>query len=300
MKKINLLIIFILCAGTLSLAAQTDSASIYKKRKYILWTSAATGYAASMTFLYHSWYKNHEQTSFHFINDSKEWNLQDKAGHTITSYYITNYTNNIYRWAGYEQNQAVWMAGATGFFYQTVIEVLDGFSAKWGASYTDLLANTSGSLLYIGQKKLWDEQRIIPKYSYHESKFPKYRPDLLGSNLAEKILKDYNAHTYWLSGNLDQLFPETRFPPWLNIALGYNAYGMTGGEKNVNSFNGTPVPDYKRTSRILIAPDIDFKKIHTKYRFINFVLGALRFLKAPAPALEYNGRKGIRFHLVYF
>jgi len=284
----------------LLLKGQADTSINYKKRKQILWIGAATGYAGSMTFLYHAWYKNYEQSDFHFINDGKAWMLQDKAGHTITSYYITNYTFNIYRWAGYNQQQSMWMAGATGFFYQTVIEVLDGFSAKWGASYADLLANSTGSFLYIGQKRLWNEQRIIPKYSYHNTEFPKYRPDLLGSTLAENILKDYNAHTYWLSANLDRLAPQAGLPRWLNIAVGYNAYGMTGGDKNVLNYNGKAIPPFKRTGRLILAPDIDFKRIETGSAFLQNFLGALRFLKAPAPAIEYDFRKGFRFYLLYY
>ena len=300
MRKQYLFILVLLAVLPLGLSAQGDSTSIYKKRRNLLLVGGLTGYAGSMTFLYHSWYKNYEQSSFHFIDDSGEWMLQDKAGHVITTYYLTHYASQSYRWAGYRDAKAVWMAGATGFLYQTVIEVLDGFSAKWGASSADLIANTTGSLLYIGQNQLWGEQRIIPKYSYHDTQYPDYRPDLLGSNLPENMLKDYNAQTFWLSANLNAIMPRKTLPPWLNLAAGYNAYGMTGGEKNASSYNGNPIPEFERTARFLLAPDIDFKQINPDSRVLNFIFGALRFFKMPAPALEYNTRKGLRFHLIYF
>lgn len=300
MKKSALLIAFLVIATSAVMASRPDSGKIYRKRKQLLLAGGITAYAGSMTFLYHSWYKNYDQSSFHFINDTHEWMLMDKAGHTLTAYYLSNYSFHAYRWAGYEKNRAVWMAGATGFMYQTVIEVLDGFSAKWGASYGDLAANTLGCLLFASQQNGWQEQRILPKYSYHNTKFPDYRPDLLGNTLAKNLLKDYNAHTYWLSFNIRSLFPDSRSPSWLNVAVGYNGYGMTGGEKNASSYNGKPIPEFTRTARFFLAPDVDFGRIETDSRFLNFLLKGLRFLKAPSPALEYDFSKGLRVKLLYF
>ena len=50
--------------------------------------------------------------------------------------------------------------------------------------------------------------------------------------LPERILKDYNAQTYWVSANLPSFFKETNFPLWLNIAIGYGAEGMFGAVNN--------------------------------------------------------------------
>jgi hypothetical protein len=45
-------------------------------------------------------------------------------------------------------------------------------------------------------------KRITPKFSFHTTQYAQYRPNVLGSSLAEQILKDYNGQTYWLSVNL--------------------------------------------------------------------------------------------------
>jgi hypothetical protein len=38
------------------------------------------------------------------------------------------------------------------------------------------------------------------------------RPDVLGSNLPERIIKDYNGQTYWLSVNLHLFFKQSKIP----------------------------------------------------------------------------------------
>ena len=42
---------------------------------------------------------------------------------------------------------------------------MDGYSAEWGASSGDIIANALGTGLYISQELLWKEQRITPKFS---------------------------------------------------------------------------------------------------------------------------------------
>jgi hypothetical protein len=59
----------------------------------------------------------------------------------------------------------------------------------------DIIANASGTALFV----LWKEQRITPKFSFHTTQYAQYRPNVLGSSLAEQMLKDYNGQTYWLS-----------------------------------------------------------------------------------------------------
>ncbi len=297
MKKT--LLICILAVFGLSLFGQ-DSIINYEKRKKILTYGATAAYAGSMTLLYQAWYKNYKQSPFHFYNDNDNWMLADKMGHTFTSYQISRLGHGASKWAGYPENTSVWVGGATGFVFQTVIEVLDGFSAGWGASPGDLAANTLGSALFISQQKLWQQQRITIKLSYHHTKFNNYRPDLLGSNEIESILKDYNGLTIWLSGNLKSFWPESALPDWLNMAVGYNAYGMTGASSNSMSYNGNPIPEFDRTRRFLLSPDIDWTNIESDSRFVTMLLKGLSFIKLPAPALEWNQKNGLRVHLVYF
>jgi hypothetical protein len=65
--------------------------------------------------------------------------------------------------------------------------------------------------------------------NFHLTDYASKRPDVLGSNLPERIIKDYNGQTYWLSVNLHSFFKQSKIPKWLNLAVGYGADGMLSG-----------------------------------------------------------------------
>jgi hypothetical protein len=77
-----------------------------------------------------------------------------------------------------EKSQLVYGSGLG--FLLTAVEVMDGYSSEWGASTGDIIANASGTALYVSQELLWSEQRIIPKFSFHTSQYARYRPNVLG------------------------------------------------------------------------------------------------------------------------
>src|SRR6185369_8572935 len=106
-----------------------------------------------------------------------------------------------------------------------IIEIQDGFSSQWGFSWGDMLANVSGAAAYISQELAWKDQRIQIKlsywpYDYNSPELKTRRDQLFGKSLPERILKDYNSQTYWVSGNLHSFMPGTALPKWLNLSLG--------------------------------------------------------------------------------
>ncbi|HIA10589.1 MAG TPA: DUF2279 domain-containing protein [Flavobacteriales bacterium] len=247
------------------------------------------------------WYSNYAQSSFHFIDDSKEWNQMDKVGHFVTSYYLNNIGTSLFIWSGVERNKSIWLGGTVTSLFLLSIEVFDGHSSRWGASWGDLAANTAGRLVGITQNALWDEQRIVFKFSFYESNLAQYRPKVLGENLAEQILKDYNGQTYWASVNIHSfLKDDSTFPKWLNVALGYGADGMTGGEINQVVVDGVILPEFQRQRQYYLSLDVDLTKIPTKSKVLKAVFQTFGFLKLPFPTLEYNDGLGMRYHLLYF
>lgn len=277
-----------------------DSAVLNRGRLHGLLIGGGVAYAGSMTGLYHLWYKNYPQSSFHFINDNKEWLFMDKFGHATSTYYIGLIGYESLKWAGVDEQKSAIYGGSIGFFYLTVIEILDGFSKEWGASGGDLIANSAGTALFISQQLVWKEQRIKLKWSFHPTKYAQYNPEQLGSNFATRMLKDYNGQTMWLSANVSSFMPEkSRFPKWLNMAVGYGAEGMTGAIANPSVVDGNFVPGFDRYRQFYFAPDIDLGKIETRYPTLNFMLKLVGFIKVPLPALEIN-KNGVKFHPVYF
>ncbi|MDY0101415.1 MAG: hypothetical protein RBS07_00655 [Lentimicrobium sp.] len=307
--KFSFLLVFLLictCFSSFKVRAQTgstsaDSDTLNRAHLRGLIIGGSAVYAGSMIGLYELWYKDYPQGGFHFINDNKEWLQADKTGHALSSYYTGLAGYESLRWAGVDEKKSIWFGGSIGFVYLTVIETLDGFSAGWGASGGDLLANGLGSALFIGQQLGWNEQRIKMKWSFHTTRYAKYNPELLGSNFPQRMLKDYNGQTVWLSGNIESFIQnkETNFPKWLNIAVGCGAEGMTGATSNPEDLNGVPLPHFSRYRQFYLAPDIDLTKIRTKHNTLNFALKLLGFIKFPLPTIEIN-KKGMKFHPIYF
>lgn len=308
MKKHFLISLLILIAVTLEGAfSQTPVSADSLKNEYnpqrvkLLAITGGALYVGSMTGLYALWYKDYPHSSFHLFNDNQEWLQMDKMGHGVTSYYLSQVGFSACRWAGVSSRKSIWLGGATGFGYMTVVEILDGFSSEWGFSMGDMAANTAGSLLFSGQQLLWNDQRITLKYSYHNTMEADLRPDLLGINISERWLKNYNGSTFWLSANIASfLSPKTQFPKWLNVAFGYGAQGMLGGYENPLTYKNQSLPTLARQRQYYLSFDIDLRKINTRFKTLNAVIHAFNILKIPMPALEFNQSGKVKGYWLYF
>lgn len=279
-----------------------------KKRQWLIGGINVMGYGGSLVILNRAWYKDYPKTSFHTFNDSREWLQADKAGHSWTAYNTSRGSAAMWRWAGVSQKKAAWIGGLSGAAYLTVIELLDGHSSKWGWSWSDIAANYTGTGLFIAQELAWQDQRIQFKLSFHKKKYgdaqlEQRADDLFGMSLPERMLKDYNAQTYWLSMNLKSFFKQSKLPPWLNIAVGYGADGMYGGFENKwsdqlgNEMNRTDIP---RKRQFYLAPDIDFTKIKTNSKLLRTSFAVLNCLKFPSPALLVDSKGKLKAYPFYF
>ncbi len=298
MKSLFFFISFLLL--TFNLVAQTSnfykkSDTLNKKRRNAVIITESILAGGTLVALNQLWYKNHPRTSFHFKNDNSDWKQMDKIGHFMTSYYVGKVGMEVLDWSGVsKKNQLIY--GATfGFTFLTAVEILDGFSKNWGASTGDILANAAGTGLLIGQELLWEEQRITVKYSFHQTKYAKQRPNVLGENYLQQALKDYNGQTYWLSANIWSFNKKSNFPKWLNVAVGYGADGMLYGENTVvNSALQDPFRQF------YLSLDLDLTKIKTKSKFLKTIFSVVNFIKIPSPTLEFDTKGRIKFHYLHF
>ncbi|MCU7549168.1 YfiM family protein [Chitinophagaceae bacterium LB-8] len=278
---------------------QTLPENTLKARQWFIGGISIAGYGGSLIYLNEAWYKGYEKTGFHTFNDSKEWLQMDKVGHAWTAYNTSRATTALWRWAGLSPKKSVLLGSLSGFSYLTVIELLDGYSAKWGWSWPDIAANFTGSSLFAAQELLWGEQRIQFKYLAHQKAYPldlKTRAnELFGERLPERLLKDYNAQTLWLSFNLKSFIKTNALPSWLNLSIGYGAEGLYGGVENRAfdkqgnmTFNRMDIQRYRQW---YLSPDVDFTKIKTNRKGVRTVLAVLNIIKVPAPALVLSNGK---------
>ncbi|MBK9283411.1 MAG: DUF2279 domain-containing protein [Sphingobacteriaceae bacterium] len=282
--------------------SQKDSLPNYEHRKMALGISTSAISAGSLLYLNYAWYANYSSDDFHFFNDNTEWLQMDKAGHAFTTYQLGRLMMNAFDWAGVNKKKKLFIGGTMGLMYMTAIECLDGKSKGWGFSWGDMGANVAGTGMAIGQEALWNEQRLMIKFSFAQSQLAEYNPSLLGENIYTQVLKDYNGQTYWLSVSPFSFIPsQKKLPKWLCLSFGYSAYGMLSGHENgftVRDANGVYY-QFNRERRFYLSFDIDFTKIKTKSKFLKGVFSAINILKIPAPALEFTkrGAKGYGLYL---
>lgn len=284
--------------------------TLNQKRFILVSSGQAAIWISGMIGLNQEWYAQYPKSGFHFYNDMREWQQVDKVGHGWSAYFGSQLSTALFQWSGVKPKRAALYGTGVGIGFVTLIEILDAYSAEWGFSVGDISANISGSLLFGSQQWLWGEQRIQYKFSSHISNYPNSSEQrranhLFGKSLPEKILKDYNHQTYWLSVNLSSFFKKTKFPKWLNVAVGYGASGMLGGYENKGLDKTTLEPfnfsDVKRIRQFYFSPDIDLSRIEWHGKKISW-LKPFHFLKLkfPMPAIEWNTGGQLLFHPIYF
>ncbi len=306
-KKLAILLCFTTLFTAISLAQSApDSLSVNKKRLYLVSGANAAFWTGSYIALNKAWYEDYERTSFHFFDDLPEWNQADKAGHVWTTYQLGRAAAECWKWAGIKKNTAALLGAGSAILYQGIIELQDAYSADWGFSWSDMGANILGAGLFAAQEIGWNEQRIQVKFSYRPVTYPVEltgrSQQLFGKSYMERVLKDYNGQTYWLSANLSSFFKESNLPSWLNISVGYGAGGLLGGRTNIWTDNEGISHDYSHISRvrkIYLSPDVDLTRIPVKSKVLKTAFFLLSAIKVPAPALEWSNGKmivqGIKF-----
>lgn len=274
-------------------------------------------YAVSNIWWSKAWYSQYDRGGFRFFNDAKEWNQMDKGGHVFNAYFLSRWGAGMYEWAGVKPNTSAWLGFMFANLWQLSIELQDGFSPKWGFSWTDIAANMSGSLLFLGQHYLWKEQRINVKISAFPVNYPEALQDraeeLYGTSISELILKDYNAMTFWLSVSPGSFIrkPTSKFPKWIAVSFGYGARNLYGGFSNKWCGDGSEdtedcvdiidiSDEYKRTRQYYLSFDIDWTKIPVKNNGVKFLFQILNIVKIPFPAVEFNQPGNVRWKWLKF
>ncbi len=300
-KRLALVIAFVLLTVASLSAQDTIPKALRNKRLVYIGTGTGIAYTGGMIAANYAWYAGYPRSKFHFFNDNNEWMQLDKLGHFSSSYFITQYSTRMLRWAGLNNKKSVLWGSATSLLFMTSVEVFDGLSTEWGFSTGDMVANIGGTAFAASQELLWKEQRINLKFSYHASGLAQYRPNLLGKSWAERWLKDYNGQTYWVSVSPAAFYNrDTKWPKWLCFSLGYGANGMIGAHTNPTVVDGNPVPYFDRYRQYYFSMDINLAAIKTRYKGLNTLFRALNTLKLPFPALEYNRVDQFKFHWLHF
>jgi hypothetical protein len=292
-----ILCIILVLSGSVPVHADTATFSNRKVRQATVISGVAAAGGVSLLYLNREWYGPYNSGKFHLFDDNAEWLQMDKAGHLYTGYQSTRLLAGAFQWSGYSHRTSIIAGGAVTFAYLTAIECMDGFSRGWGYSWGDQASNLTGVAIASAQEAAWKEQRVHIKFSYYYSGVASHNPALLGGTPLSRVLKDYNAQTYWLSFNPFVVGGNKsgRCLPWLNLSVGYGAYGMLGARAE-------PFPFAEQTSyrfpyrerRVYLSLDVDFTQIKVRSKVLKTLFSLLNVVKIPAPALQFGCVSGAK------
>jgi uncharacterized protein YfiM (DUF2279 family) len=281
-------LVLVLLGFSIEGKGQIDS-SKSSKSKVLLWTGAT--YTVSLIALNELWYNDYDRSSFHFFDDNDEWLQMDKAGHAYSAYTLSKLSDEVFKLSSLNREKRLLWASASSLIFLSTIEVFDGYSSNWGFSWGDMIANTSGVGIYYIHERLWEQQLVRLKYSYHNTSYRKQRPETLGENTLEGAFKDYNGQSYWLSLNLNGLSKSLN-PEWLNLAIGYGGEQMVFARQSANSSIA-----YRQ---YYIGLDVDLERIRTSKKWLKQCLKIANCIKFPLPTIEFREGKTPVYHLFYF
>lgn len=294
-KLLTVLIIFFVCFA-IGAKAQSQDSLEFNKKKFRNATLIGVGaYTASLFVLNEVWYSQSDRQDFTFFNDNAQWYQMDKIGHVYSAYHLSRIMKSILNKSGMPEKKSAYYSALGGFLILSPIEILDGFSASYGASYGDLIANSLGSGLFLGQELLWQEQKIKFQFSFHRSEWAQFNRNLLGKGLHEEFLKDYNGQSYWLSASPTSFMSDKKhWSKWINISFGYSGDQMIFAREKQNLQAG-----FDPNRQFFFGIDPNLSHIKTNKGFLKFLLFIADGIRIPGPALMLKDQK-MSFHPIYF
>ncbi len=202
----------------------------YPQRGILWFPTAIVGAATVGGVLYghgiqdNVWWKG-SYTPFH-VNVGQDWTYAlgaDKLGHMVTPFAISRIWSTGLRACGFDSAAAIWTASGFALGYQTYVEIRDGFSAAYGFSPADMVANVVGAGLPIVQHYVPPLRSMTLQISFSPSQA--FRDGAYGA-----IIDDYTSTTHWVSIDMADVVPAswTWYPAWLNVAIGHSVENLDG------------------------------------------------------------------------
>ncbi len=181
---------------------------------------------AGTTALYGLLFWDYGSSSFRFGSEGwfdadTDYGGADKIGHAWTTYLLCNVFNAVYRYWGYEPEEAALRGALSGYGMVTLVEIGDGFSRAHGFSWEDQLANTVGAGLAYLLLRVPELDRVV---DFRMEWIPS--PSLRHGDRSD-FVTDYSGYKFLLAFKPGGLWEES--PPALSFVefhLGYFAHGF--------------------------------------------------------------------------
>ncbi len=247
---------------------------------------ALLGLAATITWYQQAWYPDSTKGPFNFQTDWGYSKQYDKAGHMYAGWMSSYCSYEAFIACGLSPDDAAIWGAAGGLFFQTFIEVQDGFHTNYGFDWTDQVSNVIGAGYFFAQQRVPFLQNFDPKWSVGPSGRDSARE---AAQIRERIIvDDYDRQDVWMSMKVHNLLPEGMrpyWPKWLQLAVGAGARDVE--LQGYNSYRTLHVAlDY---DLVELLPDMG--------SFGNWLVQGLNNFKFPAPALQLWPK--VQFKILY-
>ena len=282
-KSLFLLVIFFVLSQ--NIFGQSDSLKLNKKRVFIVGSSLAGALGGSYLYVQNSWWSE-KQEPFHF-DDGADLTYAlnvDKVGHFMGGLEAADVFSSSMKWAGMQEEQALWYGAAFGSGLQLAIEMKDAYAPYWGFSKWDLALGSAGSLFPVAQYYNDDLKAINFKFSYYKQSDIYWELDRQREKEPNKYAwqDDYPNQTYWLAVDVNHFTETCCWPDWLNLAIGFGLDDTQYLNENNTKMGGN--------NEWYIALDYDIPKMLKKW---NSPTGKkvkhwLNYIHLPAPTIRIS------------
>jgi hypothetical protein len=240
-----------------------------------------TAFVGGNAYLYHyfkkAWWSGERAPHFFFHADwDQQFRDQDKFGHLLGGYHLARIGYAGMREACVGEKKAIFWSAAYAAVFQLQIEIFDGQFKKYGFSYADMIANTTGQALAVMQELHPRLRAIKPTFSYHRTRALKN-----GVNPELRPTLDYSGQTYWFSADVNELLPDAAKPYWPSFIR------FSAGHSITDWINPQPPGAAQRAKRkIVLSLDFDPEKLPGNAPLWRSIKHTLSYYHFPAPALE--------------
>ena len=250
-----------------------------------------TAFVGTNAYLYHyfkkAWWSGDRAPHFFFHADwDQEFRDQDKFGHMLGGYHLARFGYAGLREACVSEKKAIFWSAAYAAAFQLQIEIFDGQFVKYGFSYADMIANTTGQTLAVMQELHPGLRAIKPTFSYHKTRaLANTEKGLIPGELRPSL--DYSGQTYWFSADVNRLLPAGAKPYWPSFIR------LSAGHSITDWINPETGQAQRAKRKIILTLDFDPEKLPGNAPWWRSVKHTLSYYHFPSPALELTPKANL-------
>jgi hypothetical protein len=251
-------------------------------------TGVASAFVGGNAYLYHyfkkAWWSGTRAPHFFFRADwDQEFRDQDKFGHMFGGYHLARFGHAGLRLACVSPKKAIIWSAVYAAAFQLQIEIFDGQFVKYGFSYADMIANTTGQTMAVMQELYPSLRAIKPTVSYHKTRaLTNTENGQIPGELRPSL--DYSGQTYWFSADMNRLLPDGAkqyWPSFIRLSAGHSVTDWISPETGATQ---------RAKRKIILTLDWDPEKLPGNAPWWRSVKRTLSYYHFPAPALELTPR----------